>query len=372
MNPLLVPIKHTAPRTTYELAIADPCVLYDDSDNLWKAWYSTSIWDTSAPGTQGRIVIKYAESRDAVHWTPQEKPVLISRLNPGDWDYTQVETPSVIRNPDPRAQPDRRFLMFYSGGNRETDTAARRPDRRGTPYYSIGLAWSSDGRTFVRHHPGLEGKAGLILTAPQAFHAMAGFADGAVADPDAVIKDGRIHLYFTCYAETAARSPLGFGIGYAHTNNGWNLTLPTVNPLPSLFKTGELGGGEQPAVVYDAKLRRFDMWFRNDSVVERQRIPTDWFSTYGFWHAISDDGLIWKPNYRSLDLTRDTTAASEAYGLLTGCAVVRHHGVDHLFYGAWGTKRIPDPALYRVPLRDGLLVPGVIGFHLATRLAPTR
>jgi hypothetical protein len=369
-NPLLIPAKAPPPATTFEVSIADPSVLYDSGEGRWKAWYSATIFDTAIAGDPGRIVIKYAESVDGVQWTVQAAPAISARVASGDWDYTHVETPSVIRNPDPAAPAGKRFMLFYAGGNTVADGAAGRPLRSGYPYYAIGLAWSADGRAFARDLPGVDNHPGLLLTASAMLASVAGYSDGLVADPEAVVADGTIRLWCSSYAEDAARSPLAFGISHARSADGHAWTFPAANPLASLFRSGELGGGEQPAVLYDAGLHRFEMWFKNDTAAERLLIPTDWFTAYGFWRATSSDGVAWAPDYGKRDFAWEGARDYETYGLLTGCSVVRHDGVDHLFYSAWGTHGIPDPALYQVPLRNGSTTPAVITFAKATREAP--
>ncbi len=367
LNPVLTPALAPAPATTYEVSIADPSVMFDSSDGLWKAWYSATIFDTAIAGDPGRVVIKYADSSDGVHWTAQAAPVISSRGASTDWDYTQVETPSVVLNPDPRAPADHRFMLFYSGGNTVSDATAGRPARSGFPYYSIGLAWSADGKAFTRDAPGVGGKPGLLLTGAAVLGGIPGYFDGLVADPEVVVRDGALMVWCSSYAEDGARDPLAFGVSHGRSTDGHTWTYPTTNPLSSLYKAGALAGGEQPAVLFDPLGNRFDMWFKNDTAAERLLIPTDFFTAYGFWHATSPDGITWTPHYSERDFAWEPARDYETYGLLTGCSVVRRDGIDHLFYSAWGTHRIPDPARYQVPLRTGSTVPAVITFNVATR-----
>lgn len=368
-NPLLTPGIDPSPATTYEVSIADPSVLRDPDTGTWHAWYSATIFDAAIGSDPGCIVIKHATSPDGLAWTAQATPVLSSRIDPADWDYTHVETPSVVRNPDPSAPPQQRFLLFYAGGNRDADTLAGRPSLDAFPYYQIGLAYSADGTAFTRA-PGIGGQDGLVLTAPMVLASVAGFGDGLVADPEAIVRDGQIELWCSSFAETvngSVRSPLAFGIATARSTDGVNWTFPVGNPLPSLYKPGDLAGGQQPAVLFDAALGRYEMWFKNDTPAETATIPTAFFTAFGFWRAVSTDGLTWIPDYSARDFVRDATLDYEAYGVLTGCAVVRANGVDFLFYSAWGTRGVPDPARYSVPLQSGGLVPAVITFSVAAR-----
>ena len=365
-NTLLTPAKDASPATTYDQSIADPSVMYDSTDGLWKSWYSCSIADSAAPANPSQIVLKYAQSTDGVLWTAQVAPVLSSRVTVGDWDYTHVETPSVVLNPDSSAPPSHRYMMFYAGGNRDADTTAGRPLLNGAPYYQIGLAFSADGRSFVRHTPGIGGKPGLVLTYATVLAGIPGLADGLIADPEVVVRGGTLELWCSSLADDASHNPLGFGICLARSTDGITWTTPAQNPLPSLFKPADVAGGQQPAVLFDATQNRYHMWFKNDTAAESALIPTSYFTAYGFWHATSIDGISWTPDYSQRDFPWKNTLDYETYGLLTGCSVVRRSGIDHMFYCSWGTRGIPDTALYQVPLTSGGLVPAVITFNLAT------
>lgn len=373
-NPLLTPAIAPSPSTTYELSIADPSVRYDGDLQLWQAWFSTTVFDTAIANDPGRIAIKYATSPDGIAWNVQAAPVLSSRGDPADWDYTHVETPSVVRNPDPAAPASQRYLMFYAGGNRDADTLAGRPQLSIYPYYQIGLAYSADGTAFTRVLPGIDGKPGLVLTAEASLAgSVAGYGDGLIADPEVLVRGGHLELWCSSFAESvngSARSPLAFGISHARSADGVTWTMPAPNPLDSLYKPGELAGGEQPAVLFDAVRGRYEMWFKNDSDAERALLPTLFFTAYGFWHAVSSDGLTWTPDYGERDFAWRSDLDYEQYGLLTGCSVVRRGDVDSLYYASWGVRGIPDPARYLVPLQAGGTVPAVITFGLAARQLP--
>ena len=369
-NPLAFPGLAPSPATTYETAIADPSVDHDPATGTFRAWFSTTVLDRAQPGAPGRIVIKHATSSDGRVWNVQATPVLESRQSPGDWDYTHTETPSVVRNPDPAAPSSQRFLMFYAGANRDADVLAGRPADAAFPYYGIGLAYSADGTLFTRA-PGLGGQAGLVLTAAMLLAgSVAGYGDGLCADPEVVVRDGALELWCSSYAEridAGQRSPIAFGISHARSSDGLQWTLPTANPLASLFRPGDVAGGQQPAVVHDAVRGRYEMWFKNDTPAESASIPTAFFTALGFWRAVSADGITWTPDYSARDFVWRGELDYERYGLLTGAAVVRRGDVDLFYYCAWGDRSVPDPLLYTVPLQSGGSVPAVTSWSLAAR-----
>ena len=82
------------------LTQADPSIMYDADDHLWKAWWSTVITNdcTKIPaGTDvHEIDIEYAESVDGIHWTVQDA-LALDRSAPNAWDYTTTETPTVVK-----------------------------------------------------------------------------------------------------------------------------------------------------------------------------------------------------------------------------------------------------------------------------------
>ena len=126
-----------------ELFIADPSVMFDTEEKIWKAWWQSPL-DTDYLNPDNRTSVLYAESLDGLSWTVQEEPVMTTGADHGDWDFDRMETPSVVKVPT--NPPDRRYVMYYSGGN----FAAVQTPFPGFPWYQIGVAFSADGRRFTR------------------------------------------------------------------------------------------------------------------------------------------------------------------------------------------------------------------------------
>ena len=107
-------------------------------------------------------------------------------VDPGDWDFDRMETPSVVKVPS--NPPERRYVMYYTGGNFEA-VASPFP---GYPWYQIGVAFSADGRSFERLPASespyadsptpFENIDGLVWYGSDAFPNMATMHDGLVID----------------------------------------------------------------------------------------------------------------------------------------------------------------------------------------------
>jgi hypothetical protein len=371
-NPLVLP-KLTA--TEMDYGPADPTVLFDSDDDKWKVWFSSSLKDL---GTGEEVMtIQYAESTDGTSWS---EPVVAFQSSPDPlaWDHTHSETPAVMKNPDPAAPADQKFLLWYSGANEDLAAGQGRPAT--FPYYQIGLAFSADGKSFTRYLPGLASNPGLVLVADAGLFgaSLPGlFGDGVVADPEVIYRDGQFHMWFSSYAETVpdpveptGRTFLAFGISHVTSTDGIAWTAGHDNPLASLAKPSEPTSGRQPSVVFNSARNRYEMWFTNDSEAETDSIPCDFNTVVGFWHAVSDDGTTWNPDYSGRSLSYDAAYAYEGLGFLTGVEVVLLDGTYHMFYSAWGTEGIPNPNPYYCPAQGGGYLEALLSLNRATAEAP--
>jgi hypothetical protein len=103
---------------------ASPWVLIESG--LWRMWYvSGTDRQAAEDGPRHRYHIKYAESRDGLHWD-RRGVVCIDYQSPDEYAFGR---PCVVRDPD-------RYRMWYS--------------RRGE-HYRIGYAESRDGIVWTRH-----------------------------------------------------------------------------------------------------------------------------------------------------------------------------------------------------------------------------
>ena len=358
-DPLIVPLGDVGDGFT-DLAVADPSVMYDEDDGLWKAWYSTTL---AAGEDVSVMAIHYAESTDGIDWQVQDEPVLYASFeDPQAWDHTQTETPFVIKVPD--APADRRYFLYYSGGNKDQGELG------GGPYYQIGLAFSPDGRSFTRL-PAAEspyGEAGLVLRGEDLLINIPDMARGLAADPTLLLDpDGTLRLWSSSYAEDAAGNVLAFGISHASSTDGIHWVSSPDNPLPSLRRPGDIVSGQQPSVLWNPCLDEYEMWWTYDRDQDLARIPATYFQAFGYWHATSPDGINWTPEFNDEpDFRWDASYSTERWGLLTGVHVMLHNNEYRMYYSAWSDEAPSEQFL--LPTKAGI-VPGATVLNLAVKPA---
>ena len=365
-----------------EWTMADPSILWDPEDGLWKAWWSSVVADSCADlldPARRTIEIFHAESRDGLAWTIQADPALSSHLDARSWDDSTVETPSVMRLP--LAPADRRYALVYAGGN------TAQLEVLGQVGWQLGLAFSPDGRHFTRipaaespYHgqpTPFEQIDGLLLLGKDAFPGSswtAAAAVGVAADPELALVGDTYHLWFGAGAfdaggqvlSSADRTRAAYGISHATSTDLVHWTVvPDENPV--------LMGAGQATVVEDQAEGKLHMWYsQDDSAVLESTVPSAVFPTLGFFHATSDlgDGVRWATE-TGREFSWDPSVGTERLGLLNGPAVVRSGDEYRLYYGAWGDVGVPAGSCAYV-WQDGVIAatPGVYGLSLATRKAP--
>ncbi len=326
-----------------ELFVADPSVMFDAEENLWKAWWQSPL-DVDYLNPDNRTAVLYAESPDGLAWTVQDAPVMTTGDDPGDWDYDRMETPSVVKVPS--NPPDRRYVMYYSGGN----FAAVQTPFDGYPWYQIGVAFSPDGRNFTRlpaaESPYFERDTpfqnieGLVWYGGDAFPGMPAVKDGLAADPEVIVVNGIWHMYFSSFGTDENLSPLAFGISHATSTDGIHWTAAPNNPLMA---------GQQPSVVWDGS--RFEMFYNADSDAERALLPSAFNAIANATYAYSTDGSVGDTFASpSRVLSWDPTLDYERYSWLTGAdAVLREDGY-WLFYT--GFSNVSPPENFLIPAHD--------------------
>ncbi len=361
-NPLAMPLSSMIGGGV-DLAVADPTVIHDDEDGLFKAWWSTTVIGLYGPDGPSVNGIRYAESPDGLDWTIQQSLAFSSSVgSPEAWDQTHSETPFVIKIPS--NPPERRFLLYYSGGNLDLCNVGD------APCYEVGLAFSPDGRHFTRL-PAAESpyhQAGLVLRGEEVLSSVPDVALGIVADPTLVIDpDGTLRMWMSSFGENAAHEVVAFGISHMSSADGIHWTSGADNPLPSLRRPEGIASGQQPGVLLDSRTGRYEMWLTFDRTTDTARIPATLFHAFGFWHATSPDGLNWTPDYgEEPDFRWDPEFPAERWGLLTGVHIMEWENEYRMYFSSWSAVEIPP--YFQVPTQAGL-VDSATGLCLATRSA---
>ena len=320
-----------------ELFVADPSVMYDEDEELWKAWWQSPL-ESDYLTLNPKTAVLYAESPDGINWTVQDAPAMTTGADPGDWDFDRMETPCVVKVPS--NPPDRRYVLYYTGGN----FAAVASPFNGYPWYQIGMAFSADGRTFERPSASespyaesptpFENIDGLVWYGSDAFPTLANMHDGLVADPEVVIVDGVWHLFSSSFAVDENYSPIAFGISHATSTDGIHWVSGANNPVI---------GGQQPSVIWDGS--RFEIFYNGDSEEEKAELPSKFNVIGNISHSYSTDG----PNgemFTSSDpnhiFSWDAGFAYERYAWLTGADVVLREDGYWLFYTGFSDVNPPE------------------------------
>lgn len=342
-NPILSPGFEVWPGGPRALAIADPSVMFDDDDQIWKMWFACLWQDNGA-----RLGIKYADSRDGVSWAVQDGLAFSPPDDSSAWDATQVETPSVLKLAS--APPDQRYALYYAGGNVNEQRLGG-----GYPFFQVGLAYSADGRQFTRL-PGDGSPYGLPGLVLHGRDMLPGAADGLIADPEVKLNEGVLHMWTTSLGFDTSHRPIQSGISHATSADGIKWIPSANNPLPTLHRSID-GVAGQPSVVWNDALQGWEMWFTDDSTLDALRVWGQQSATVGFWYAFSTDGLTWSRAPRAQrNFEWSAGLRSESRGLITGVAVVLVGDQYRMYYSAY----TDDPA------PGNLIIPNAWNLNLAT------
>ncbi len=215
-----------------------PFVLKDGA--VYRMWYNGSTKPFNCP--TGTLAddrrIGYAESTDGIHWAksydgPGPGGSVLPLGAAGEFDAQQVGYAWVIRDGD-------QYKLYYSANDANN-------------FWRVGLAVSSDARTWTKVRGKLASGAVLELGPPGSF-------DVACAYQPSVVKE-KDDLYRMWYRGCAAPGPFGGPsrgtIGYAESNDGitW-VKIPQPGPSGEALGVGPVGafdsgGLTTPSVFVD-------------------------------------------------------------------------------------------------------------------------
>ncbi len=216
-----------------------PFVLKDGT--AYRMWYNGTTEPFNCPtGTLAKDRrIGYAESQDGVHWTKRYDGAgpggsVLPLGGPGEFDAQQVGYVWVIRDGG-------EYRMYYSAND-------------ALNYWRVGLAVSSDARTWTKVRGKTATGAVLDLGPP-------GSIDAACAYQPSVVKEreGLYRMWYrACNAPGRFGGPSGGSIAYAESNDGiaW-VKIPQPGPGGAALTAGapgrfDSGGLTTPSVSLDA------------------------------------------------------------------------------------------------------------------------
>lgn len=166
-------------------------------------------------------------------------------------------------------------------------------------------------------------------------------------------------MWFSSIGLDNRQRGVAVGIGMATSRDGIRWSASSKNPLEFLERPENTRGSMQPSALWNPDKRLFEIWFTSDTDTERRRLPASNDGALGFWHATSSNGEDWNfSREQGRDFNWDGREPAEQYGLVTGVEVVRNNGQYWMYYGGFGSRRVPDGW------------PAVWALNLATRKVP--
>lgn len=237
----------------------DPSVLYQNGTYI--------MFASSDHNFDGDIKIYRLVSSDGITWTRSPTTPVLQKGTSGQWDDHSVETPSVVIFNDT-------YHMFYTGY--KTNSATE---------FEIGHATSSDGITWTKD------PANPLVTSTGGAPVADDFDQFIVAEPGAVVFNGKIYVYFTAqgYITTAddgiTINDQLMTIGLITSTDGTTFTAPqrVLDPDQTLFpRSSNWKGYSTPsAVVIDQKMHVYvDVMYTSGSDSQRK-----------LFHVSSIDGI---------------------------------------------------------------------------------
>lgn len=201
------------------------------ADGTWALYFYTVVSPGTATGNE--IGMATAPGADGP-WTTSPGPVLT--VGPvGAWDEVAVTNPSVV-------EVDGRYLMYYDG-NRGDDPG--RGDR------SIGLAYSDDGRTWVKHDDPATTGALLAESDPVLAAGVEEWDSTRVFDANVVHDGSGFVMTYLTHRPDQRNARVDYVFGVATSDDGVHWTKDRGNPVLSSTRWGFQG-------VYLSTLARFD------------------------------------------------------------------------------------------------------------------
>jgi len=208
------------------------------------------------------IKIYRLTSSDGDNWTLDPTSAVLSKATgPTDWDRKSVETPSVVFFKG-------EYHMFYTAYPVSLSIVSD---------YKIGHATSVDGISWTRDATYLLAPTDPLNVVPDL-----SFDQYLIAEPGAVVFNGKLYVYFTASGADIGVNTTLETIGVISSSDGvnWSPPLQVLKPDQTLYPRVNYRGYSTPAaVVINNKMHLF------------YDVAEDPFLQTKIHHAVSDDGI---------------------------------------------------------------------------------
>ena len=146
--------------------VAEPSVIYDKEDSLYKMWYN------GLGEKDGKLAFRigYATSRDGIEWNRNSEPVLDIGKE-GEWDDVLVSHQNVVK-------ANNGYHMFYFGVEDWCEGCTMQKGALGHAYSVDGISWQKNP-----NNPILEPRDGK-------------WDAWTIGGPSAIVSDNEIWLYY--------------------------------------------------------------------------------------------------------------------------------------------------------------------------------
>ena len=208
------------------------------------------------------IKIYRLTSTDGDNWTLNPTSAVLSKATgPTDWDRKSVETPSVVFF-------NGQYHMFYTAYPVSLSIVSD---------YKIGHATSDDGISWTRDTSYLLAPTDPLNVVPDL-----SFDQYLIAEPGAVVFNGKLYVYFTASGADFDLQTTLETIGVISSSDGinWSSPLQVLKPDQTLYPRVTYRGYSTPsAVVINNRMHLF------------YDVAEDPFVQTKIHHAVSDDGI---------------------------------------------------------------------------------
>lgn len=281
----------------WEKETINPSVIFDDSDNTFKMWYTSINTDHWSVGSD-RFRVRYATSADGVNWSV--RPGWVMYGTAGKWDEGGITGGISIM------KINGMYKMWY--------TATNTNDEGQNPYWRIGYATSPDGIHWTKQNNG-----NPVIEPTQSWEL------NNILNPHVIYENGSYKIWYSAGGPTQ--------IIYATSIDGINWVKPAdANPQlvssPNTFDSLWVG---YPAVINDNGT--YKMWYTGFSNAFRIGLATASANTSLNVPLLKQTSSPWDTDiYDSANRWSPTNPSIDRWGcaLTSATMVLQYNGITRM------------------------------------------